>query len=46
MAEKVVTQRYRFGRLWIIGNFYDVDGERAIRLLPVRSWTQETLLIR
>ena len=27
MAEKAVMERYRFGRLWIIGNIYQVDGE-------------------
>lgn len=26
-AEKAVMERYRFGRLWIIGNMYQVDGE-------------------
>ena len=26
-AEKAVMERYRFGRLWIIGNEYHVDGE-------------------
>ncbi len=25
-AEKAVMERYRFGRLWIIGNMYQVDG--------------------
>ena len=27
MAESVVMLRYRFGRLWIIGSIYQVDGE-------------------
>lgn len=26
-AERAVIERYRFGRLWIIGNMYQVDGE-------------------
>ena len=28
MAEKLVMQRYRFGRLWIVGNMYQVDGQK------------------
>jgi peptidoglycan/xylan/chitin deacetylase (PgdA/CDA1 family) len=28
MAEAAVKQRYRFGRLWIVGSEYQVDGQR------------------
>ncbi len=29
MAEKLVMQRYRFGRLWIVGSEYEADGKQV-----------------
>ena len=28
VAERLVKERYRFGRLWIVGNEYNVDGQK------------------